>query len=249
MRMWGRRHLSDEELSLLLDGRLDDKERRRVEAHLRECGRCREAYEDLRRTVALLQQAPRAVPPRAFTLSEADVQPVRRGWSDERPRGSLLSWATAFVGLVLVALLGIQTYLLLGDMGAGSHEYSSYFYEATDVVSVQSTTPEVSIVQQERVRKVSPEMAVKEASTPAPMIARAPTQHTPQVVTVTTTVPAEKKATVERVVMPALPAARAPQAPHTSRSALKPWLLVLDATLGVLFLFLLGLFITRKRKP
>ncbi len=97
------KHLSNEQLSLLIDGRLSEKERERVEAHLRACATCRDAYEGLRQTVALLRATPRVAVPRAFTLSEADV-----GRAPARSSATWTRWATALVGLVLVLVIGLD---------------------------------------------------------------------------------------------------------------------------------------------
>ncbi len=97
-------HLSDEQLSLLLDGRLSEKDRRGAEMHLQACARCREAYEELRQTVALLRAAPRVAVPRAFTLSEADIGRV----SARTLAPTWARWATALAGLALVLLLGLD---------------------------------------------------------------------------------------------------------------------------------------------
>jgi hypothetical protein len=45
-------------LSLYLDGRLPDSRARETEEHLRSCGDCRRAWEDLRRTSQLLNSLP-----------------------------------------------------------------------------------------------------------------------------------------------------------------------------------------------
>ncbi len=101
------RHLTDEQLSMLMDGRLDAKAQQRAETHLRTCPACRQAYEELRQTVALLRATPRVAVPRAFTLSEADVGRVPR----RRHTTSWTRWATVLVGLMLVAVLGLDVML------------------------------------------------------------------------------------------------------------------------------------------
>ncbi len=108
------KHLSDEQLSLLLDGRLSEKERQRVEAHLRACAICQDAYQGLRQTVALLRATPRVAVPRAFTLSEADVgRAPARGAAPTWTR-----WATALVGLMLLVVLGVDAFVSLPRMAA-----------------------------------------------------------------------------------------------------------------------------------
>ena len=115
MAIWGRTHISEEELSLLLDNRLEERARRHVESHLDTCSRCRADYEALRQTVHLLQTMPRVAVPRAFTLSEADIgsktAPSRSpGWT---------RWASVFVALALVVVIGLDlfTSAVVGPVG------------------------------------------------------------------------------------------------------------------------------------
>lgn len=56
-------HLSTERLSLYLDAALEPPARRRLEAHLGACPRCRHRLAGLERVVAGLRQLPAAVPP------------------------------------------------------------------------------------------------------------------------------------------------------------------------------------------
>lgn len=67
-------HITDEDLSLYLDGALDDREiEDRVTRHLDQCIHCRERLDDLRTITALLAELPAPALPRSFRLSERDV--------------------------------------------------------------------------------------------------------------------------------------------------------------------------------
>lgn len=106
--MWRRHeHIDDQTLSLYLDGQLDEATRSRVEAHIQSCAACRESLETLQQTVHLVRHVPRVVPPRAFTLSEADVKRPRQaatswGWT---------RWASALVAALLVLTVGLDVFL------------------------------------------------------------------------------------------------------------------------------------------
>ncbi len=97
------KHVSDEDMSLLIDGRLEGKRRAWVEAHLQACASCRARYEATRQTVHLVQALPRVAVPRAFTLSEAEVARRRRasGWTWDR-------WAMALVAVLLAFVISLD---------------------------------------------------------------------------------------------------------------------------------------------
>lgn len=61
-------HLTTEQLSALLDARLDPREQAACDAHLQTCAQCRAALADLRRTVVLLRALPAPELPRSFAL-------------------------------------------------------------------------------------------------------------------------------------------------------------------------------------
>ncbi len=259
MSVWGRRHPTDEELSLLLDGRLSDKDRRRVEEHLKACDECRAAFEDLQRTVALLRQAPRPVPPRAFTLSEADIQATRFrsprfGWA--RP---LLPWATVFVGFLLVAVVGLQAFLLLSGFSAtppGEHEYALYFSTQEIVVS-PPLTPDMKgarVREEARGEKsgmVTPRITMTSRALHTPMlaIARVSTPRTPEITLEETTVAmVERPSPPARVMMPVERVSESPQPHPTSRPFSSLWILLLDVGLFLLFIGLVILWIRSRKR-
>jgi hypothetical protein len=96
--------LSDELLSAYIDEQLDDGETLRVEKALLNEPEARQRLDDLQTVVRLLHQAPAAVPPRAFTLSEADVLAASGRapsfWARWLPR--LMPVATAVVAVLFI---------------------------------------------------------------------------------------------------------------------------------------------------
>lgn len=95
---------ASDNLSAYLDGRLAERERRRVERHLAECEVCREDLATLRETVTLLRQVPSMPLPRSFTLPvSAQAEQTRfRRWNMAY---GLLRGATVAVSFVLFLLL------------------------------------------------------------------------------------------------------------------------------------------------
>src|SRR4051812_34764183 len=61
-------HLSEQELSDYLDGRVEFAARRRARGHLDTCARCAAELDALGRTVELLRQLPELTPPRDFRI-------------------------------------------------------------------------------------------------------------------------------------------------------------------------------------
>ncbi|MBI3536676.1 MAG: zf-HC2 domain-containing protein [Chloroflexi bacterium] len=59
----------DARLSAYMDNQLALDERARVDAHLRECARCKKSLASLQWTIALAKQAPAPVTNKSFTLS------------------------------------------------------------------------------------------------------------------------------------------------------------------------------------
>ncbi len=147
-------HITDEELSLYIDGELSEQTRRRVEAHLRVCASCQQAYEDMRQTVMLLRQMPRVVPPRAFTLSEQDVAQQER----RRGRPLWLRWATAMAAAALVFVIALDVFLTTSP-----HEFGFTLDHSVEETIV---SPQASSSQ--------PPLGTTPVATPTPMRALAP---------------------------------------------------------------------------
>ncbi len=109
-----------EKLSEYIDDQLARDDRARVDAHLRECARCRASLASLQWTIALAKRAPAPALPRAFELPtdrtpspspSFDSTSLRSGWRrGMRPvfAFSTLRFATAFATIFLVAVLGID---------------------------------------------------------------------------------------------------------------------------------------------
>lgn len=99
-----RQHVDADRLSAYLDRQVAPAERGQIEAHLQACAACRSELESLRQTVALLHALPRVTPPRALTLSEAQVG-IRRPQPRPAWYGGLLRGAGVIAAIALVALI------------------------------------------------------------------------------------------------------------------------------------------------
>ncbi len=113
MMFWFNRHsrLRDQ-LSAYIDGELDSSVAKQLERHLAECGRCRQEMEQLRATVAALQQLPAVEPPRSFTLS-----PERVALRRPVPVASPLAFGTRIAAAGVAAALAVVLVVDLGDFG------------------------------------------------------------------------------------------------------------------------------------
>ncbi len=113
MMFWFNRHrrLRDQ-LSAHIDGELDASAAERLERHLAECGRCRQEMEQLRATVAALQELPAVEPPRSFTLSPERVAP-----RPPMPVASPLAFGARIAAAGVAATLAVVLVVDLGDFG------------------------------------------------------------------------------------------------------------------------------------
>ncbi len=113
MMFWFNRHrrLRDQ-LSAYIDGELDASAAERLERHLAECGRCRQEMEQLRATVAALQELPAVEPPRSFTLSPERVAP-----RPPMPVASPLAFGARIATAGVAAALAVVLVVDLGDFG------------------------------------------------------------------------------------------------------------------------------------
>ncbi len=113
MMFWFNRHrrLRDQ-LSAYIDGELDASAAERLEHHLAECGRCRQEMEQLRATVAALQELPAVEPPRSFTLS-----PERLAPRPPMPVASPLAFGARIAAAGVAAALAVVLVVDLGDFG------------------------------------------------------------------------------------------------------------------------------------
>lgn len=88
--IWKRdRHLKPEEVSEYLDGRLSEKDVRRIEAHLEACPDCRREVESLQQTVQALHHMPLRQPRRSFVFSAPPVAAGGTARLEPAPRGGL----------------------------------------------------------------------------------------------------------------------------------------------------------------
>ena len=127
MMFWFNRHrrLRDQ-LSAYIDGELDASATERLEHHLAECGRCRQEMEQLRATVAALQELPAVEPPRSFTLS-----PERLAPRPPMPVASPLAFGARIAAAGVAAALAVVLVVDLGDFGG-------------DGVTDEATAPQIT---------------------------------------------------------------------------------------------------------
>ena len=113
MMFWFNRHrrLRDQ-LSAYIDGELDASAVERLERHLAECGRCRQEMEQLRSTVAALQELPAVEPPRSFTLT-----PERAALRPQMPMASPLAFGARIATAGVAAVLAVVLVVDFGDFG------------------------------------------------------------------------------------------------------------------------------------
>jgi hypothetical protein len=106
----------DELLSAYIDGALPGSEQARIAALVQRDAEAARALTRLQYTRQILAAAPRVPVPRAFTLSEAMVSPVRR-----QPAG-LFAWLKpAYVRGAAIAVAVCLLILLAGDIGTRAH--------------------------------------------------------------------------------------------------------------------------------
>jgi anti-sigma factor RsiW len=102
-------HRAEQLLSSYLDGELLPKESGAVQEHLLECGACREAYERLRATKALLGELPVAEPPAEFWAAVRGPEVNRR--SSAAPLSQAhLAWLSParLAGLLSAGVAGLS---------------------------------------------------------------------------------------------------------------------------------------------
>lgn len=101
----------DELLSAYIDGQLSAQEQLRVEALVARDAAAKQRLSELRYAAYVLAETPRVPPPRAFTLSQAQVASTRRRWNP--PQWLQPAFLRSAAALVAVCLL----VLLAGDIG------------------------------------------------------------------------------------------------------------------------------------
>ncbi len=133
---------SQENLSAYIDQQLTASDRARVERHLQACEACQQELTALRRTIALVSQAPRMHAPRSFALPRT-MQPLQarqRRW--ERLFAFARTAAVVASALMLVFLSGDMA-LTLGwsPFGAARSARPSAVVVTTQVVELAPEEP------------------------------------------------------------------------------------------------------------
>lgn len=115
-------------LSPYLDGEVTAQERALVETAIAASPELRQDLETLRQTVSLLAALPPVAAPRPFTLSEADVRPVRPAAKPflGLPRW-LMGWAT--LAATLLCVLAIGGVFLAGQFGGMTAQPAQIAYQ------------------------------------------------------------------------------------------------------------------------
>ena len=143
-------------LSPYLDGEVTDDEKNMVEQAIALYPDLNRELTSLQQTVAQLAALPRAVAPRPFTLSEADVPPEKvSGW---RLFG-LPMWVSGFAAAAaLICVLGVSWAVLGQQFGAAP---ASVAYQAAESAVQEAPTAEVA-----REESAAEEAATEESGPP-----------------------------------------------------------------------------------
>jgi hypothetical protein len=230
-------HLNEEQLSSLVDQRLEPAEQASARAHLATCAGCRADYENLRATVGLLRGLPDLDPPRSFKLPEK-VTPLRPA------RGSLalklVPWtraAGALAAALFVVLVSAETLSGLGQAPAAlkAAAPAKPAAQAPAAAPAQDRQAEAakpaSPQQQPAPAQEAPQAsAPNEAHSPAaPSSLRAPAPTMPPVVPTTAATPPPASATAQR-----------------NETVLRPWQVVTG--LMAIILLLLSIVFSRTAR-
>ena len=102
-------------MSLVLDGLLEDGDRRRLKQHLTGCQACRSEWESMRQVTALFKEAPMVGPPLGFAIRverrlEEKAKKQRQLFGGLALLTSSLSLAGVTVAVVLMLVFGIVTW-------------------------------------------------------------------------------------------------------------------------------------------
>lgn len=128
-------------LSAYIDGQLSSGEQRKLEERLRARPEMQSALEDMRRTRALLRQAPRRRAPRNFTLTPAMVGEQRKRPAPFFNLFPALGFTSALAALALVVLVVMQ-------LGPGAAQ--------PQMVAMQAPAVEQAAVSEETARQGEP---------------------------------------------------------------------------------------------
>jgi len=109
-------HSSVEQLSIYLDDRLDDSERRRLEGHLADCEECRRRLAGMRHVVRGLERLERTAPPPHLAQQvgqEIRLEVGRQGFVErvEHRLGALMAQPSMLPTFALVVALAAIVYL------------------------------------------------------------------------------------------------------------------------------------------
>ncbi|MGD2218505.1 MAG: zf-HC2 domain-containing protein [Gemmatimonadales bacterium] len=155
----------NELLSAYVDGQLSERERKQLEARLKEDAALRAELRALHQTVSLVRELPQAAAPRNFILSKSMVQRRRPAPAPEPRRvwvAPVLTAATAIVSLLFVVVL-VGDLLLSGVGGPAAAPEAVLEREKAPQVALEAA----STRQVERETVPSPTAPMVDAEAPA----------------------------------------------------------------------------------
>lgn len=147
-----------------MDNQLAPAERARLDAHLRECDRCRTSLESLRWSVSLLKQAPVPAASRQFTLPVTRTEPRTL-----RPSFGFLRAVTALATLLLCAVVSFDLFTQFSAVPA---------FAPVPAAQFAAPAPTQNIALAPASAPTSSPLTVAPAATTAPTSAAAPPRPT-----------------------------------------------------------------------
>lgn len=141
------RHLSEDELSLLIDGAFAGDERRQAMDHLAHCDQCRSTFDDLEILTRVLRELPQLEPPRSFQLDPSHRIARQSLW--DRLGGALTPLLPAMRTATIVLALafgGVTAIRIVDDQPASEparEQFGTTTQAApTDVIALEPTVSE-----------------------------------------------------------------------------------------------------------
>ena len=117
------KHIAQDTLSEYLDGRLQGRTLERVELQLSDCDACRQELDELRATVAMMQQLPMEAPRRSFVMSAPPPEPA-----PSRPIRPLRAPNWVYAGAASVAALAVV--VTVAALAIGGLQSNLVMYDA-----------------------------------------------------------------------------------------------------------------------
>jgi hypothetical protein len=206
-------------LSPYMDGQLSERERARVQAHLKSCAECRDELRTLRWTQGLARQMPVMPVPRSFIVREADLETQRIA----RPRPLLvpalarLQTAAAIVAVLLVTVVAGDLFVRRAPINQGGSAplmEAAAPQTATAALALAPSQEQGAPAEEPRLKPDTIQIESFDASTATP-----PSAMAAQAIEPTTTPSAEPSSTLPprptRTLTPAGQASQVASTEHT----------------------------------